>query len=58
MNTRSPVFSRLFSDLGLVREGRRAHGLSVVLSLEVLNAFDLICDNSMIYDGHAQKGFA
>ncbi|KAE8010498.1 hypothetical protein FH972_006866 [Carpinus fangiana] len=36
------TFSRVFkafSDLGIVLEGRRAHGLSVVLGLEVLNVF-------------------
>ncbi|KAL7192622.1 hypothetical protein ACSBR2_024445 [Camellia fascicularis] len=36
--TFSSVF-KAFSDLGLVGEGRRAHGLSVVLGLEVSNVF-------------------
>jgi pentatricopeptide repeat protein len=36
--TFSSVF-KAFSDLGLVLEGRRAHGLSVVLGLEVFNVF-------------------
>ncbi|KAL6225050.1 hypothetical protein ACLB2K_003902 [Fragaria x ananassa] len=49
--TFSSVF-KAFSGLGLVHEGRRAHGLSVVLGLEVANVFV----GSAIVDMYAKFG--